>query len=194
MASNILKARIVPRNGTAVTWAEVNPVLLKGEIGLEIDTNRTKYGDGLTPWNDLPYSDKLLRDLLTAEEQRASKVEETLSTHILKIRDMLKDGATLDEAKAALLELGNNYKDVFAIASTLKSFLEATDTADATINKWTELKAFLDGITDTESLAGLLADMEAKITEAYTQAIEDEFDNRFGNDVFILDGGTPEGW
>lgn len=194
MSSNTLKSRLVPRNGTAVTWTEVNPILLKGEFGLEIDTKRGKYGDGLTPWNDLPYSDKPLREMIEVERQRASKVEETLFENILNIRDLIKGGATLEEAKEALLELGENYKDVFAIASTLKSFLEATDTADETINKWKELKSFLDGITDTETLVGLLSDMEKKITDAYTQAIKDEFDGRFGDDVFILDGGTPEGW
>lgn len=187
MKKNILKSQLVLRNGTAAQWNEANPVLLKGEIGIENDTQRMKFGDGLTAWEELPYSDKEMRELIEAAKT-------SLNENFTDIRDMLKGGATLDEAKAALLELGENYKDLFAVASTLKSFLEATDTADETINKWTELKSFLDGITDTESLAGLLSEMEAKITEAYTQAIEDEFDSRFGNDVFILDGGTPEGW
>lgn len=33
-----------------------NPVLAAGEPCLEIDTNLVKYGDGVTPWNDLEYS------------------------------------------------------------------------------------------------------------------------------------------
>lgn len=50
------KAHIVPRSGTAATWELVNPVLLKGEMGVESDTGRFKFGDGTTPWHDLAYS------------------------------------------------------------------------------------------------------------------------------------------
>jgi hypothetical protein len=44
------------RRGTASQWSTANPVLSAGEIGLETNTNRTKYGDGTTAWNALPYS------------------------------------------------------------------------------------------------------------------------------------------
>jgi len=33
----------------------VNPVLLRGEAAVEIDTGKVKYGDGATAWRDLPY-------------------------------------------------------------------------------------------------------------------------------------------
>lgn len=42
-----LKSRLVLRNGTSEQWADANPVLLKGEIGVENDTRRLKIGDGL---------------------------------------------------------------------------------------------------------------------------------------------------
>jgi hypothetical protein len=44
------------RRGTASQWTSANPVLSAGEIGLETNTNRTKYGDGSTAWSSLPYS------------------------------------------------------------------------------------------------------------------------------------------
>jgi len=49
--------RIQLRNDSASAWASANPVLLEGEIGIEIDStrNRIKIGDGSTAWNDLPY-------------------------------------------------------------------------------------------------------------------------------------------
>lgn len=90
------------------------------------------------------------------------------------IREMLKGGATLLEAKAALVALGANYKDLFAVANTLKTFLEANDTADRTINTWKEIENFLQGITDTESLTALLNALELKITNAYVQAIQNQ--------------------
>jgi predicted nucleic acid-binding Zn-ribbon protein len=88
-----------------------------------------------------------------------------------KIREMLDGGATLDEAKAALVALGSNYKDLYAVASTLKTFLQSNDTADSTINTWREIENFLQGITDSDSLTGLLSALETKITTAYNGAV-----------------------
>jgi hypothetical protein len=44
------------RNDTYANWRSVNPTLAKGEIGLEIDTNKMKIGTGTEAWNDLPYT------------------------------------------------------------------------------------------------------------------------------------------
>lgn len=44
------------RNGTAAEWSSANPTLLSGEIGIESDTRKHKYGDGVTAWNSLPYA------------------------------------------------------------------------------------------------------------------------------------------
>lgn len=53
--SMLLKTQIQLRNDTAAKWASVNPKLAKGEIGIEIDTNKIKIGNGTDLWNDLPY-------------------------------------------------------------------------------------------------------------------------------------------
>jgi hypothetical protein len=39
-------------------WTIDNPILLEGEQGLELDTNRMKIGDGASRWNSLPYYSK----------------------------------------------------------------------------------------------------------------------------------------
>lgn len=44
------------RRGTASQWTTANPVLAAGEIGLETDTLRTKYGNGTSTWTALSYS------------------------------------------------------------------------------------------------------------------------------------------
>jgi hypothetical protein len=44
------------RRGTTAQWAAKNPVLLEGEEGLDLDYDRTKIGDGVTPWLSLPWS------------------------------------------------------------------------------------------------------------------------------------------
>ena len=43
------------KRGTATRWAEVNLILAQGEPGFVYDSNLLKIGDGVTPWNDLPY-------------------------------------------------------------------------------------------------------------------------------------------
>lgn len=41
--------------GTAAQWTSRNPVLPEGELGVETDTLYVKVGDGIAPWNNLPY-------------------------------------------------------------------------------------------------------------------------------------------
>ena len=43
------------KRGTATRWEEINPILAQGEPGFVYDSHRLKIGDGITPWNDLPY-------------------------------------------------------------------------------------------------------------------------------------------
>lgn len=51
-----LKTRILLRNDTAANWeANKTTVLKKGEIGIEIDTNKMKIGDGVTAYGNLKY-------------------------------------------------------------------------------------------------------------------------------------------
>lgn len=47
--------KIRTRRDIAAHWTAVNPILAEGEEALEMDTQQYKVGDGLTPWNDLPY-------------------------------------------------------------------------------------------------------------------------------------------
>lgn len=48
--------RIQIRNDASHVWTSVNPVLAKGELGIETDTNKGKIGDGTTSWTELPYA------------------------------------------------------------------------------------------------------------------------------------------
>ena len=51
--------RIQVRRGNSTgtgSWNSINPILAPGEIGLEVDTNRFKFGQTDVHWNDLPYA------------------------------------------------------------------------------------------------------------------------------------------
>lgn len=48
--------RIKLRRDTAAAWTSANPILAAGEPGLETDTGKIKYGDGVTAWNSLSHA------------------------------------------------------------------------------------------------------------------------------------------
>ena len=43
------------RRDTAANWASANPVLAQGELGVELDTNKFKIGNGSSAWSSLSY-------------------------------------------------------------------------------------------------------------------------------------------
>ncbi|MDH6354743.1 hypothetical protein M2132_001072 [Dysgonomonas sp. PH5-45] len=47
--------RFQHRRDTKERWAQINPILMEGEVGYELDTDQYKLGDGIRSWNDLPY-------------------------------------------------------------------------------------------------------------------------------------------
>jgi len=50
-----MPVQIKLRRDTAANWLSVNPVLATGEPGLETDTRKVKYGDGVSTWSALQY-------------------------------------------------------------------------------------------------------------------------------------------
>lgn len=51
----VLDSKIQLRNDTAANWKAANPVLLKGEVGIENDTRKIKIGNGISTWSALKY-------------------------------------------------------------------------------------------------------------------------------------------
>lgn len=79
MATN-LSGRWQQAGAPKATWKTKNPVLLSNEIGIESDTRKFKFGDGVTHWNDLPYAGTTNEDvqsLIDAAEDNVTIVEAT---------------------------------------------------------------------------------------------------------------------
>ena len=55
MASCTRNTRFEFRRNTSLIWTNINPKLLAGEPGVELDTGQLKIGDGINNWNSLPY-------------------------------------------------------------------------------------------------------------------------------------------
>ena len=51
-----LYARVQHRINESATWLKINPILAPGEIGVESNTRKFKYGDGISHWKDLEYA------------------------------------------------------------------------------------------------------------------------------------------
>lgn len=51
-----MTTRIKLRRDTAANWTTANPILAAGEPGLETDTGKIKYGDGVTAWDSLTHA------------------------------------------------------------------------------------------------------------------------------------------
>ena len=80
--------RVQFRRDTKARWEEVNPVLMEGEIGLEIDTNNIKMGDGVHAWNELEYGvgiENITSELGNSKNLSASQ---KLVTHTKEIADI----------------------------------------------------------------------------------------------------------
>lgn len=55
MSNQTINGKIKHRLDTSANWTSANPVLLAGEMGIESDTHKFKFGDGVTAWTSLSY-------------------------------------------------------------------------------------------------------------------------------------------
>src|SRR5690554_2004555 len=69
MPDKILNTKIILRNDTKNNWEINNPILLQGELGVEIDTQKFKFGDNITNWNLLPYASSSSAIIKTVDPQ-----------------------------------------------------------------------------------------------------------------------------
>jgi hypothetical protein len=83
---------------------------------------------------------------LTAIRNRLTTAEDNIAGHETRIQ-------TLETSKS----------DYEEFKERVRAFLEDADNSDETINRWHEIENFLQGITDTETLTGLLNDFKQEI-------------------------------
>ena len=105
-------------NFPAAEWASKNPLLQRGELGIEKDTHKMKAGDGVTYWNDLPYMyDDAGQPLSTADYQmgNASGGWDTMSQ---AQQDALNSGATTTN----IGQIATNTSDISDINTTIGGY------------------------------------------------------------------------
>lgn len=132
MAETQLKTKILLRNDLATAWTTANPVLLRGEIGIEIDTNKFKIGDGTKTWSALSYVGTQVTvtgegEVITGASVGADGTL-TLTRGHLKDEDiLLADGyvftVPVGTVTAEQIQAGSGSKIVGTQGQTLKEFL-----------------------------------------------------------------------
>lgn len=86
------------------------------------------------------------------------------SADLIAINQIIAGGS--NSVMSTLVELNSlkyPYNSLRAIANTLYNFLNNADVTDTTINRWKEIENFLQGITDTDTLTGLLEELQSNI-------------------------------
>ncbi len=71
------------RIDSALNWEAANPQLALGEAGIDITNHKFKIGNGIDNWNELPYMNEDIYDMLEAEQQ-AREEANTDITHQLE--------------------------------------------------------------------------------------------------------------
>ena len=96
MADNILKTRIQLRHDTAANWTAKNPVLMVGELGFEIDTNKFKIGDGVKNWNALEYA---VKDEIALTDENVTMTDDFVFTAPVGTVTIPSSGSTTVSAR-----------------------------------------------------------------------------------------------
>lgn len=144
-----LNIRIQLRNDTAENWTAQNPILLKGEMGVEIDTGKTKIGNGTDNWKTLKYSgvdEDTIKGII--DNNRSAFTEVTPN-----------EGET--DAQALARVITNPKKGDMAVV--VRTFVEGKQSYTAYIHDGTGFKA-MDGNYSAENV---YFDKDLKLTEAF---------------------------
>ena len=111
MAQREIKGKIILRNDGSSAWGTANPVLAKGEIG--IDTSGTLYkvkiGNGTSDWSALPYFEIEQEDVRGLTTALADIVDGIAGAN-------LKTDTVAEELQNQITELQNQIEQLQATA------------------------------------------------------------------------------
>lgn len=139
MSQRTVNARIIIRNNTAANFTAANPVLLKGEMGLESDTRKFKFGDGATDWNTLEYSSSNPAIVRTIDP---TSTDSSYDVGIVWINNNTKKGFLLTDntpgvavwkqiiTSEDIVTLGDMTKSVFATIAPGEGYVDKAKSAD----------------------------------------------------------------
>ena len=169
--------RVQFRRDTKARWAEVNPILMEGEIGLETDTNNIKMGDGVHTWNELEYGvgiENITSELGDSENLAASQ-------KLVKVE--LSKKANAADVDSSFKELQNTVFPLQVSLSLDKTLLEFTGN-NQTVNVSHSIKRKDALVTPTSlslSINGVMKDIDIKASDIISIEV-----NKEGESTMVL--------
>ena len=174
--TNPLNIRIVSRNDISSRWEEVNPILLKGEIGVEIDTNKIKIGDGISHWTALEYTSGGGASLIVVEnfgdlplEGSNDKLYKVSSSQLLYIWNSLTGTYSLLGQGGNTPEGEKGYKITFQNALDSVILLALQD--EQVVLKFRYASINENGLKDGQGIGSLIVNDVKKATVAIPQGL-----------------------
>lgn len=83
--------RLQLKRDTAANWTTNDPVLKAGEMGIESDTRKFKFGDGVTTWTQLNYASSDAGNIPTKVSELENDLHFVEESEVAPIEDALKD-------------------------------------------------------------------------------------------------------
>jgi hypothetical protein len=158
--------RIQVRRGLASEWTSANPVLAAGEMGVETNTNKFKFGNGTDTWSALSYAaadsaaigeisqdaiDNALslgEGLTKTYDDGANTITITVDTDVVSTKEFAISEAASKAATAKSEAISTAASDATSKANAAQAAAEATASADAT-TKANAAQAAAEEYTDT---------------------------------------------
>lgn len=127
------------RRGTATEWTTANPILAAGEMGIETDTSKFKFGDGVTAWNTLAYASAGgggTGDVTAAGDNKFTGKNTFIGGVNIAGSPLTVDGlATLNQATASYLNATSITSNGEINAASIKANVIRSDDIQTTTNK-----------------------------------------------------------
>lgn len=152
------------KRASAARWTTVNPVLLSGQPGFETDTGKQKIGNGITAWNDLPYTGEGAASAVESVNGKTGVVVLDKSDIGLSNVDNTSD-VNKPISSATQSALDNKQPLATVLTNTTASFTTAQET------KLAGIEAGAD-VTDATNVAAAGAVMESDYTPAHSLLVQ----------------------
>ena len=137
--------RIQVRRGTSSEWTSANPILAAGEMGVETNTNKFKFGNGSSTWTALSYAaadtaaigeisqdaiDQALSmgaGLTKTYDDGANTITITVDTNVISTKAFAS--AEASAAEAAAIAAAESYTDtaISGVNNSLGDYIEVAD-------------------------------------------------------------------
>lgn len=176
-----LNTRLVLRNDIYTAWESTNPILLKGEIGVEYNPSapteqgnldysvKIKVGDGVNTWNDLPYfgGDSEVIENVTQEVTNITNIlgdEKTEGSVIYRV-GTLEEAVSSKAEKTEVEEALAGKADASALAeveATVATKVGAAE-VEAAVNAAVETKADTTYVNEELAKKANAADVEEQL-------------------------------